>query len=142
MMAEMDQFQSASISATEWICSEQGSGHRSQTYTMRLSTYRNFFDALPLARPVNMLVNFDGTDIKRCVVAIRSQVNYGGRKHSGIIHVTDNAYPEVVGRNFLKPLGIKITCGPGIAMVGVMKTSDPLADFLGLLCKELVITTR
>ncbi len=117
------QFRSWYTSATEmgFVPTEMEADTGAKPTTMRFSTYNNCFDALPLKRPSTRLLNFDGMDIKRCVGAFRTQVNYGGKKHSGVIHVMDNAYPEVLGRNFLKPLGVKVTCGPRKAKVGIIK---------------------
>ncbi len=47
----------------------------------------------------------------------------------------DNAYPEILGRNFLNPLSVRITFEPGKAKVGT-KEKEPVSGIPLLLSKS------
>ncbi len=103
------------------------------TYTR----YREHFSNLPLLKVPAGLRNYDGSPIKGIRGIFRTAVMFAGRKHVGDIHVMDDAAPEIIGKNFLKPLSVKIECGPGRAKCGAIRVEDPVASFPNLLSEKL-----
>ncbi len=76
--------------------------------TLRISTFRTLFgpDLPPLQPAPNPITNFDCSRIDGVLGVIPISVKLKDRVAADILHIVESPNAEVLGRNFLRPLGV------------------------------------
>ena len=91
-----------------------------------ISFYNKALAHLPLQAPPGTLRNYDGSVILGVLGMVDTKIYHGGRLHRGDVLVTEDHLPAVLGRDFLCPLQIIITCSAANNIQGETTTQKGL----------------